>query len=79
MRYTKQDEDQIQRELAELPEITEVQRITLKPGDRLAVRVDSRLSPETAARIRKIVEAAYPGVPVLVLDVGTSLEVVEGP
>jgi hypothetical protein len=62
-----------------LPEITEVERLTLKPGDRLAIRVDRRLTPETAARIKEIAEAAYPGVPVLVLDAGMSLEVVEGP
>jgi len=65
--------------VSELPEITDVQRLTLKPGDRLAVRVDRRLTPETAARIREVVEAAYPGVPVLVLEPGMSLEVVEGP
>ena len=62
-----------------LPEITEVERITLKPGDRLAIRADRRLTPETAARIREIAEAAFPGVPLLILDAGMSLEVVEGP
>jgi hypothetical protein len=64
--------------VSELPEITEVQRITLKPGDRLAVRSASRLTPDTARRIKEVVEATWPGVPVLVLDDGMSLEVVEG-
>ena len=63
--------------MSELPEITEVQRVTLKPGDRLVVRVAERLDPEQALRIRRRAEALWPGVPVLVLDRGVTLEVAE--
>jgi len=56
-----------------------VQRLTLKPGDRLAIQVDRPLTSQMAQRIRAIVEQEYPGVPVLILDEGMSLKVVEGP
>ncbi len=65
--------------MSDLPEITEVERITLKPGDRLAVRVAGRLTPQQADMIKERVTALWPGVPVLILDGGTSLEVVEAP
>jgi len=65
-----------------LPEITEVQRLTVKPGDVLIVRTAETLSPETAAALRKHLHA-WLGLPdsvrLLVLDRGVSLEVVEGP
>ena len=60
-----------------LPEITEVQRITLKPGDRIAIRAAGRITSEQASRIREIVTATWPGVPVLILDDSMSIEVVE--
>jgi hypothetical protein len=60
-----------------LPEITEVQRVTLKPGDRLAVRVAGRITPQQADMIRQRVMATWPGVPVLILDDSASLEVIE--
>jgi hypothetical protein len=65
--------------MSELPEITEVQRVTLKPGDRLAIRVAGRITPDQAAMIKERVTAAWPGVPVIVLDDSVDLEVVEAP
>ncbi len=66
--------------MADLPEITEVQRLTVKPGDRLIVRTDEKLSPETVAALRKHLHS-WLGLPddvrVLILDGGASLEVVE--
>ena len=67
--------------MSELPEITEVQRLTLKPGDRLVIRSDEVLSAETAARLTEIARARLgldADVPVFVLGQGMILEVVEG-
>lgn len=65
----------------QLPEITEVQRLTLKPGDRLIVRTDEKLSDQVAAALRERLHA-WLGLPddvrVLILDRGVSIEVVEG-
>ncbi len=62
-----------------LPEITEVQRLTLKPGDRIIVRVPARIDEATADRIKDRLRALLGDVQVLVLDSGMSLEVAEGP
>jgi hypothetical protein len=67
--------------VSDLPEITEVQRLTLKPGDRLVIRADEVLSAETAARLTEMARArlSLPAdAPVFVLGRGMSLEVVEG-
>ncbi len=49
-----------------LPEITEIQRVTLKPGDRLIVRTDVRLDMATADRIKRMVRDVFgDDVPVL--------------
>lgn len=62
-------------------EITDVQRLTLKPGDRLIVRTAARLDAATADRVLEIIRARL-GVPddayVVILDSGMSVEVVEG-
>jgi hypothetical protein len=66
--------------MSDLPEITDVQRLTLKPGDRLVVRSPDRLSAQAADMIRQRVIAAFaldPDAPVLVLPSGISVEVVE--
>jgi len=66
--------------VSELPEITDVQRLTLKPGDRIVVRSPERLSPATAElvleRVRTILRLPD-DVPVLLLADGMSLEVAE--
>jgi hypothetical protein len=60
-----------------LPEITDVQRLTLKPGDRLIVRTPERLDMATADLIKKRVKQVFgEDVPVQVLDMGMSIEVV---
>jgi hypothetical protein len=65
----------------QLPEITEVQRLTVKPGDRLIIRTDAKLSAQTAEylleRVRHRLDLPD-GVRVVVLDSGMSMEVVEG-
>lgn len=65
-----------------LPEVTEVQRLTLSPGDRIVVRVPGRLDKMMAAYVTNQVRRGLrlpDSVPVLVLDDGASLEVAEGP
>ncbi len=67
--------------MTELPEITEVQRLVLKPGDRLVIRADEVLSAATAARLTEMARERLnldADVPVFVLGQGMSLEVVEG-
>jgi hypothetical protein len=60
------------------PEITEAQRLTLKPGDVLVLHVKGRISDEQVAMIRSRLLPLLPdGVQAMVLDQGTSLEVVE--
>ena len=64
-----------------LPEITEVQRLTVKPGDRLIIRTGAKLSAATAAALLDQVRVRL-GLPddvrVAILDSGLSAEVVEG-
>jgi hypothetical protein len=63
-------------------EITDIQRLTLKPGDRLIVRAPGKLSAQTAARVHEIVRVHLDlpdDVRLVVLDQGMSVEVAEGP
>jgi hypothetical protein len=62
-------------------EITDVQRLTLKPGDRLVVRVPDRLDAATADHLHERIRAQLDipdDVRVTILDRGMSMEVVEG-
>jgi ASC-1-like (ASCH) protein len=62
-------------------EITDVRRLTLKPGDRLVVRTDEKLADVVAARLYEVIRARLSipdDVPVMILDRGMSAEVVEG-
>ncbi len=62
-----------------LPEISEVQRLTLKPGDRIIVRTPQRLDMNTADYVERSVRARLQlpdDVPVLLLPDGMSLDVV---
>lgn len=64
-----------------LPEITEVQRLALKPGDRIVIRADQVLTAQQAAELTQMarVRLRLPkDAPVFVLGKGMSLEVVEG-
>ncbi len=64
-----------------LPEITEVQRLALKPGDSLIVRVPVQLDMATADYVTHKVRAVLrlpDDFPVLVLPDGMSLEVADG-
>jgi hypothetical protein len=68
--------------VSELPEITEVQRLTLRPGDRIIVRTPERLDMATAERVHHRVLAVLQlpdDFPLLVLPEGMTLEVAEGP
>jgi hypothetical protein len=62
-------------------EITDVQRVTLKPGDRLIVRVPTKLDAATASRLLEVIRARLDipdDVRVVILDGGMSVEVAEG-
>lgn len=59
----------------DLPEITEVKRLTLRPGDSLAIRLDREPTDceahEIATQVRELT-----GVPVIVLPPGMDVEVI---
>ena len=64
-----------------LPEVTDVQRLTLKPGDRIIVRVPVHIDMATADRMKERVRVILKlpdDVPVLIMDGGISLEVADG-
>jgi hypothetical protein len=57
----------------DLPEITSVQKLTIKPGDRLVVTAAGNLTPEGAELVRERVRAALDldqDVKILVLGSG---------
>jgi hypothetical protein len=56
-------------------QIEDIRRIEIKPGDKLVLRVDAPISDEMATRLRKHLEGFAPGVPVLILDSGMSLDI----
>lgn len=63
-------------------EISDVQRLALKPGDRIIVRMPARIDRAGAELVERQVRARLglpDEVPVLVLPEGMSLEVVEPP
>jgi|HubBroStandDraft_6_1064221.scaffolds.fasta_scaffold00062_46 hypothetical protein len=65
----------------QLPEITEIQRLTVKPGDRLIIRTDEKLSYAQARRLAEVVRerlGVRSDVRVAVLANGMSMEVAEG-
>jgi hypothetical protein len=58
--------------------LVEVSKLTLKPGDVLALSVDARLSAEHCKYIKDWLSRQLPpGIHALVLDRGMSLQVVE--
>ena len=64
-----------------LPEITDVQRLVLKPGDRLVIRAGQVLTAQQAADLTQMARARLQlpeDAPVFVLGQGMNLEVVEG-
>lgn len=66
----------------ELPEISEIERWSVKDGDRLIVHYDGELSMEQADDVRKRVRAALQlplRIPILVLDQYWDVEVQEIP
>lgn len=69
----------------QLPEITEVQRLRLEPGDKLVVRADMshlKMTQYDAEMIQRQVRAVLhlpDDFPVLVLPAGMSVEVVSAP
>ena len=63
---------------AALPEVTDVQRLTLRPGDAIVLRVPSRISAQIADVLKERVRAKLglgPDVPILILDGDISIEV----
>jgi hypothetical protein len=68
---------------AALPEITAVERLTLRPGDALVIRLGQiKVSEQQAQRVIDRVRATLRldlSVPVLVLPEGASVKVIEAP
>jgi len=67
---------------AALPEITAVERLTLRPGDALVIRFPGQISRQQAERVTARVRATLRldlSTPVLVLPAGASAEVIEAP
>ena len=65
-------------EIGQLPEVTDVQRLTLKPGDRITVRVAQRLTAQQGGILLMQLRARLglpDDVPIAILDDGMSLEV----
>lgn len=67
--------------MSELPEITEVQRLTLKPGDRIIVHVQGHVNAQMAHLVKERVRTELrlsADVGVLVLDEGMNLITIDG-
>ena len=61
------------------PEITDLQRLNLQPGDRLILRVKGRIPADKAQELLAYTRAwAGDEVPVMILDDGASLEIMSG-
>ena len=56
-------------------EIADIRRLEIRPGDRIVMKVESRLSSDDAARIRELWERFAGDTPVLILGAGMSLDV----
>lgn len=56
-------------------EIEDIRRIEFKPGDKLVLRIKGHVSFETADKMREQFAKFAPGVPVLILEDGASLDV----
>jgi hypothetical protein len=67
---------------AELPEITAVERLTLRPGDALAIRFPGQISFDQARHVIDRVRATLrldDSFPILILPAGSSAQVIEAP
>jgi calcineurin-like phosphoesterase family protein len=61
--------------LAALSKLAAVKKLTVGPGEALVVTGDFAPTAENASRIRRIVDQALPGVPVLVFGGGVKIAV----
>jgi hypothetical protein len=62
----------------ELPDVAKIERLSLKPGDRLVLSVDHRLSDAEFAWLTESVRAwDLPEGSVIILEGGLSLQVLE--
>jgi hypothetical protein len=57
------------------PEAT-IRRLRLEPGDTLVICIPQPITADQAEAIKRHIDSALPGVPVLVFDTGISLAVV---
>ena len=67
---------------SQLPKITAIERITLKPGDALAIRFPGQIDAQQAERVISRVRATLrldESVPILILPAGASGQVIEPP
>lgn len=59
-----------------VPEVAEVRRLVLRPGDKLVLKVDHLLRQEEADRLIRRLRANLGDVPVLLMEPGYDLEVI---
>jgi hypothetical protein len=57
---------------------TEVQRLRLKPGDHIVIKIKDRISREQVKAIKNDAEKQWPGYPITVLSGDMDIAVVEG-
>jgi hypothetical protein len=62
--------------MSALPEVTEVKRLTIRPGDALVIRLDRFPDMAEAGEMQHMVRPAFGDVPVLVLGPDADIEVV---
>ena len=62
--------------MAGLPEVTEIGRVAIRPGDRLVVRLDRHPDQAGAAGLRRHLESVFPGVPIAIIGPVAGIDVI---
>ena len=65
-----------------LPEVTEIRRWSIQPGDRLIIQCEQRITPQQAQTIRDRVRMFLQlpdDFPLVIVDGGVTVEVASGP
>lgn len=60
----------------EMPPVEAVQVLRVQPGDTLVITTTKPITEAAAATIRDQLRLAFPGVPAVVLDDGTTVRIV---
>jgi hypothetical protein len=64
---------------ADLPEITEIRRVALSPGDVVVARLKGRISQAAADSVSQRLKGAFPDNRVVLLDGRIDLDIVTAP